>query len=175
MKDTLSVGHRKETVADAAVGAASEPGGPVTCQPRVGRQAATAASKASNRNARRPKVNMAHARQAHTSLIEMGPRNPRLTLLQSEMDPVEISALHAYFPVVSRVKEQRVQVVEPLEIPARLVCLLALGPRLSERLYQGYDRRLRRDLARYAAVEELCLMSACRVSIRRLWSNKGAS
>ena len=125
------MGHRKETVADAALDAGFEPRVPVAFQPRFEHRAETAAARASKRDVRRARISPPHAPQAHTSLTEIDPRDPLLTSLRSEMDAVEISALRAYSPVVSRMKEQWVQVVVPLVTPARLVGLLALSPRLS--------------------------------------------
>ena len=154
MRDTLGVGHGKKTVADASVDAAPESVAPSAFQPpRVERRAANAAARGRKRDARRAKRHAPDPVQAHTSPIdvEIDPGDPLLTFLQSESGPVEISALPAFSPAVSRMKEQRVQVVVPLVTSGRLVGLLALGPRLSERSYSGYDRRLLRDLARYAA------------------------
>jgi serine phosphatase RsbU (regulator of sigma subunit)/anti-sigma regulatory factor (Ser/Thr protein kinase) len=148
MRDTLGVGHGKEPVADASVDAASESVAPAALRPGVQRRAA---AKARKRDARR--AGGLDRPQAQTSIVdvEIEPGDPLLTFLESESGPVEISALPASSPAVSRMKEQRVQVVVPLVTSGRLVGLLALGPRLSERSYSGYDRRLLKDLARYAA------------------------
>lgn len=88
---------------------------------------------------------------AKTITVEIDPKDPLLIFLQSAPGPLEVSALPAYSPAVCRMKEQGVQVVVPLITSGELVGLLALGPRLSERTYSRYDRRLLDSLARYAA------------------------
>lgn len=153
MKDTLGVRRGRVAVADAVVDAAAKPVAAVTTQTRVEGRAAKAAERTGKRDARRAKSNAQDPPQAHTSIInvEIDPSDPLLTFLQSETGPVEIAALPAYSPAVNRMKEQCVQVVVPLVTSGKLVGLLALGPRLSERSYSRYDRRLLKDLARYAA------------------------
>jgi serine phosphatase RsbU (regulator of sigma subunit) len=91
------------------------------------------------------------ARRAEVVPFEVGRDDPIIGHLEAVAGPVALGEIGLVSPARDALQAAGMQLVVPLVSQARLVGLLALGPRRSERDYAGDDRKLLEDLAQRAA------------------------
>jgi serine phosphatase RsbU (regulator of sigma subunit) len=91
------------------------------------------------------------ARHAEVVPVEVDGDDPIVAHLEAAPGPVALDELEVDSPARDALKAAGMQLVVPLVSQARLVGLLALGPRRSERDYAVDDRKLLEDLAQRAA------------------------
>jgi len=91
------------------------------------------------------------ARHAGVVPVEVGRDDPIIGHLEAVAGPVALDEIGLVSPARDALQAAGMRLVVPLVSQARLVGLLALGPRRSERDYAGDDRKLLEDLAQRAA------------------------
>src|SRR5512132_2964769 len=91
------------------------------------------------------------ARHAEVVPFAVDPDDPLIGHLEAVAGPVALDEIGLVSPARDALQAAGMQLVVPLVSQARLVGLLALGPRRSERDYAGDDRKLLEDLAQRAA------------------------
>jgi serine phosphatase RsbU (regulator of sigma subunit) len=91
------------------------------------------------------------ARRAEVVPFQVGRDDPIIGHLEAVAGPVALGEIGLVSPARDALQAAGMQLVVPLVSQARLVGLLALGPRRSERDYAGDDRKLLEDLAQRAA------------------------
>jgi serine phosphatase RsbU (regulator of sigma subunit) len=91
------------------------------------------------------------ARHAEVVPVEVDPADPIVAHLEAATGPVALDELEVDSPAGDALQAAGMRLAVPLVSQASLVGLLALGPRRSERVYAGDDRRLLEDLAQRAA------------------------
>jgi serine phosphatase RsbU (regulator of sigma subunit) len=92
-------------------------------------------------------------RARRTELVpgQVGPDDPLVADLEAATGPVALDELEVASPARDALQAAGMRLVVPLVSQARLVGLLGLGPRRSERDYAVDDRKLLEDLAERAA------------------------
>jgi serine phosphatase RsbU (regulator of sigma subunit) len=90
-------------------------------------------------------------RRAEVVPVRVGRDDPVIARLEAATAPVALDELEVDSPARQALAAAGMRLVVPLVSQARLVGLLALGPRRSERDYAGGDRELLEDLATRAA------------------------
>jgi serine phosphatase RsbU (regulator of sigma subunit) len=83
--------------------------------------------------------------------IRVGREDPIIAYLEAATAPVALDELELVSPARDALQAAGMRLVVPLVSQARLVGLLGLGPRRSERDYASDDRKLLEDLAKRAA------------------------
>jgi serine phosphatase RsbU (regulator of sigma subunit) len=83
--------------------------------------------------------------------VQVGRDDPLIAWLEAATAPVALDELEVVSPARDALQAAGVRLVVPLVSQARLVGLLGLGPRRSERDYAVDDRKLLEDLAERAA------------------------
>jgi serine phosphatase RsbU (regulator of sigma subunit) len=91
------------------------------------------------------------ARRAEVVPVRVGHDDPIIARLEDVTAPVALDELEVASPAGDALQAAAMRLVVPLVSQARLVGLLGLGPRRSERDYAGDDRKLLEDLAERAA------------------------
>jgi serine phosphatase RsbU (regulator of sigma subunit) len=91
------------------------------------------------------------ARRAEIVRVEVDRGDPIVAHLEAASSPVDIDELELVSPAHGALRAAGMTLVVPLVSQTKLVGLLALGPRRSERDYSGDDRNLLEDLAERAA------------------------
>ena len=91
------------------------------------------------------------ARHAEVVPVEVARDDPVIGHLEAVAGPVALDEIGLVSPARDALQAAGMRLVVPLVSQARLVGLLALGPRRSERDYAGDDRKLLEDLAQRAA------------------------
>jgi serine phosphatase RsbU (regulator of sigma subunit) len=91
------------------------------------------------------------ARRAEVVPVRVASDDPIITRLEAATAPVALEELELASPARDALQAAGMRLVVPLVSQARLVGLLGLGPRRSERDYAGDDRKLLEDLAERAA------------------------
>jgi serine phosphatase RsbU (regulator of sigma subunit) len=100
---------------------------------------------------RGPVASLNRARRAEIVRVEVDRDDPIVAHLEAAGGPVDLEKLELVSPARDALRAAGMTVVVPLVSQTKLVGLLALGPRLSERDYAGDDRTLLEDLAGRAA------------------------
>jgi serine phosphatase RsbU (regulator of sigma subunit) len=90
-------------------------------------------------------------RHAEVVPLEVDRHDPVVARLEAAPAPVALDELGVDSPAGQALQAAGMRLVVPLVSQTRLVGLLALGPRRSERDYAGDDRKLLEDLAQRAA------------------------
>jgi serine phosphatase RsbU (regulator of sigma subunit) len=90
-------------------------------------------------------------RRAEVVPVRVGTDDPIIAHLEVATAPVALDELEVASPARDALRAARMRLVVPLVSQARLVGLLGLGPRRSERDYAVDDRKLLEDLAERAA------------------------
>jgi serine phosphatase RsbU (regulator of sigma subunit) len=91
------------------------------------------------------------ARRAEIVRVEVDRGDPIVVHLEAASGPVDLDQLELVSPARGALRAAGMTLVVPLISQTKLVGLLALGPRRSERDYSGDDRNLLEDLAERAA------------------------
>jgi serine phosphatase RsbU (regulator of sigma subunit) len=91
------------------------------------------------------------ARRAEIVQVEVDRGDPIVAHLEAAGSPVRLEELELVSPARDALRAAGMTLVVPLVSQTKLVGLLALGPRRSERDYSGDDRKLLEDLAERAA------------------------
>jgi serine phosphatase RsbU (regulator of sigma subunit) len=91
------------------------------------------------------------ARRTEVVPVRVGGDDPIVAALEAAAGPVALDELDVASPARDALQAAGMRLVVPLVSQARLVGLLGLGPRRSERDYAGDDRKLLEDLAKRAA------------------------
>jgi serine phosphatase RsbU (regulator of sigma subunit) len=91
------------------------------------------------------------ARHAEVVPVEVGRDDPIIGHLEAATAPATLEELEVASPARDALQAAGLRLLVPLVSQARLVGLLALGPRRSGRDYAGDDRKLLEDLAERAA------------------------
>jgi serine phosphatase RsbU (regulator of sigma subunit) len=91
------------------------------------------------------------ARRAEIVRVEVDRGDPIVAHLEAAGSPVHLDELELISPARDALRAAGMTLVVPLVSQTKLVGLLALGPRRSERDYSGDDRKLLEDLAERAA------------------------
>jgi GAF domain-containing protein len=91
------------------------------------------------------------ARRAEIMRVEVDRGDPIVAHLEAAGSPVRLDELELISPARDALRAAGMTLVVPLVSQTKLVGLLALGPRRSERDYSGDDRKLLEDLAERAA------------------------
>jgi serine phosphatase RsbU (regulator of sigma subunit) len=91
------------------------------------------------------------ARRTPVVVVQVGPDDPLIAWLEGATAPVALDELEVASPARDALQAAGMRLVVPLVSQARLVGLLGLGPRRSERDYAVDDRKLLEDLAERAA------------------------
>jgi len=89
--------------------------------------------------------------RAEVVRVKVGPDDPIVAHLEAAAAPVALDELDVASPARDALAAAGMRLVVPLVSQARLVGLLGLGPRRSDRDYAGDDRKLLQDLAERAA------------------------
>jgi serine phosphatase RsbU (regulator of sigma subunit) len=90
-------------------------------------------------------------RRAEVVQVQVGREDPIIAYLEAITAPVALDELELASPARDALQAAGMRLVVPLVSQARLVGLLGLGPRRSERDYASDDRKLLEDLAERAA------------------------
>jgi serine phosphatase RsbU (regulator of sigma subunit) len=90
-------------------------------------------------------------RRAEVVQVQVASEDPIITYLEAATAPVTLEELALVSPARDALQGAGMRLVVPLVSQARLVGLLGLGPRRSERDYASDDRKLLEDLAKRAA------------------------
>jgi serine phosphatase RsbU (regulator of sigma subunit)/anti-sigma regulatory factor (Ser/Thr protein kinase) len=77
--------------------------------------------------------------------------DPLVTHLEAVAGPLDLDQVEIASPARDALRTAGVRLVVPLVSRGKLIALLNLGPRLSDRPYSGDDRKLLHDLAAHAA------------------------
>jgi serine phosphatase RsbU (regulator of sigma subunit) len=89
--------------------------------------------------------------RAEVVQVQVAPEDPIIAFLEAAIAPVTLEGLALVSPAGDALQGAGMRLVVPLVSQARLVGLLGLGPRRSERDYASDDRKLLEDLAKRAA------------------------
>jgi len=96
-------------------------------------------------------VSLNRARRAEIVRVEVDRGDPIVAHLEAASGPVDLDELELVSPARDALRAAGMTLVVPLISQTKLVGLLALGPRRSERDYSGDDRKLLDDLAKRGA------------------------